>query len=67
MSPRLRKALGLIAMLVGLIVYAGAAAAIADHLPDHWLVNLVYFTVAGLLWIYPAARLVRWMQALDPY
>lgn len=66
MSPRSRKAVGLVALLTALMIYAGAVVALADLVPDHWLVDLLFFTVAGLLWVFPAARLIRWMQALDP-
>ncbi len=66
MPPRWRKAVGLLALLMGLLLYAGAVVALADLIPDHWLVDLVFFTIAGILWVFPAARLIRWMQALDP-
>ena len=33
----------------------------ATLVPDHWLAELAYYAVAGLAWLWPAAKLVRWM------
>jgi ABC-type siderophore export system fused ATPase/permease subunit len=46
---------------VGMVLYVAAAVALADHVVAlHWSVALLYFLVAGLAWILPAQRLVRW-------
>lgn len=66
MSPRGRKAVGLLAFVVGLTVYALLMMRLGVALPQHWAVALVFYPVAGLAWLYPAARLIRWMQAMDP-
>lgn len=29
----------------------------------HWLVDGVFFALAGIVWAFPAARLVRWVVA----
>jgi hypothetical protein len=65
MPPRARKALGLLALLVGLAVYAAIASKLSDVLPASELVRVPYYLAAGLLWIWPALRLIRWMQARD--
>ena len=65
LGARGRKAIGLLAFLAGIAVYVSLAIVVADLLPDHWALDLLYFAVAGTLWVWPAARLVRWMQALD--
>ncbi len=65
MSARNRKALGLLAFVIGLPLYALLAMRLAARLPDWTLVEIVYYPVAGLIWFYPAARLIRWMQARD--
>jgi hypothetical protein len=33
----------------------------ATWVPEHWLAQLAFYLVAGLAWLWPAARLVRWM------
>jgi hypothetical protein len=60
--PRWRNAVGMVALVVGLIVYALAAmVAGATLVPEHWLPQLLFFVVAGLAWLWPARHLLRWM------
>lgn len=47
-------------IVVGLAGYAVLATTLSLWVPDHWLAELAYFLVAGLAWIWPAGRLVRW-------
>ena len=65
---RLRILYGTIILLLGLGLYAAAAVIVAvDVLPTQWAVQLVYYFVAGTVWLYPAAKLTKWMQDLpDP-
>lgn len=50
-----------IAGILGFLLYIGAVVALADHvLPRHWAVQLLYFTVAGVAWVWPASRLMYW-------
>ncbi|HYM02700.1 MAG TPA: DUF2842 domain-containing protein [Stellaceae bacterium] len=65
---RLRILLGTLILVAGLAVYALAVMAIAVRLlPDQWAVDAAFYAVAGVLWIFPAARLTRWMQQASPY
>lgn len=67
MTQRTRKLLGVVATLVGLIVYCTLATAIYLALPGDlpvWLV-LLYFAVAGLAWTFPAIAIIRWMAKPD--
>ncbi|MCW5749919.1 MAG: DUF2842 domain-containing protein [Alphaproteobacteria bacterium] len=65
-GPRGRKFLGLAGLLAGLLLYAAFMVTIAVRaLPDHWLAELIFYPLAGLLWLLPAVPLVRWMQAQD--
>ena len=67
MPQRSRKLLGTVVLVVFVCCYALAAMTVAAaKLPgtSGW-VQLVYFSTAGLLWIIPAAPLVRWMQKPD--
>jgi hypothetical protein len=61
---RLRILAGTAVLVLGLIVYSLLVMRLAvDVLPEHWAVQAVFYLVAGVLWIFPAARLTRWMQA----
>jgi hypothetical protein len=63
---RLRILVGTAALVVGLALYALAVMLVAVELvPEHWAVQAVFYLVAGIAWILPAARLTRWMQAPD--
>lgn len=62
MNPRLKKLLGSIAILVFLIVYAALAIIVADLIPDHPAIDLLYFVVAGIGWILPIIPLMAWMN-----
>lgn len=62
MPARLKKLVGSILMLVFLFVYVGGVVAVADHLPDQWLVKLVFFLLAGTLWGAPLIPLITWMN-----
>jgi hypothetical protein len=64
---RLRILWGTIIMLLCLGLYALVAMVVAvDFLPTHWAAELVFYLVVGTIWIYPAARLTKWMQDLPP-
>jgi ABC-type Na+ efflux pump permease subunit len=68
MTIRTRKFVGTIILIVMLTVYAllALAAAIVLQVQDaNKFVELVYYVVAGLLWVIPAAFVVSWMQRPD--
>lgn len=68
MTQRHRKLLGTIGMFVLVIVYALLALAVAVVLQVNnasKFVELIYYIVAGLLWVIPAAMLISWMQKPD--
>ncbi|WP_337189278.1 DUF2842 domain-containing protein [Phenylobacterium sp.] len=62
LSPRLRKFIGMIVILVFLVVYITVVASLADELPDHWAVKLAYYGFFGTLWGVPLFPLIRWMN-----
>jgi hypothetical protein len=67
MRTRTRKLIGTVVLLAFLALYAWAAAAIGAGritLAPHWA-QLAYFVAAGLVWVVPAALLIRWMQRPD--
>lgn len=62
MSPRLRKFIGLFAILLFLAAYVAAISTLGDHLPAHWAVQLAYYALAGTLWGIPILPLIKWMN-----
>ncbi|TAD92038.1 MAG: DUF2842 domain-containing protein [Alphaproteobacteria bacterium] len=59
----MRKALGALILIGGLIAYCVAVAEIGAHLVGmHLAIQTVFYVVAGILWVWPAARVVRWAQ-----
>ncbi|MBR2536905.1 MAG: DUF2842 domain-containing protein [Hyphomicrobium sp.] len=68
MTQRQRKLAGTVAMFVLIIVYAFIALAVAVVLQvreANKIVELLFYIVAGLLWVLPAGVLVKWMQKPD--
>jgi hypothetical protein len=67
MTVRTRKLVGAIALLAFLAVYALGAmmVAVALQVSASKLAEVVYYPLAGLLWLPPAMWLVRWMQRPD--
>ena len=57
---RWRTPVAVILILVGLALYSAGAATVADHLPENGVIEALFYLVAGLLWVYPAARLIAW-------
>jgi Protein of unknown function (DUF2842) len=65
---RLRILLGSLVLVIGLALYALAVIeAAARLLPDNQAVALAFYAAAGVAWIFPAARLTRWMQQAGPF
>ncbi len=62
----LRKFLGMLVLLTGLVIYTFAAVwLVTSILPDHWSVQFVFYPVAGIAWAFPARYLITWMQRPD--
>ena len=68
MTMRTRKLIGTILLLVMITVYSLLAMIVAVVLEvnttSEW-VELVYYAVAGLLWVVPAAWIIWWMSRED--
>ncbi len=62
MPARIRKLIGLFGVLGFLAAYIAVAVVIADHLPRHWAVQLVFFAIAGVAWGVPLIPFFRWMN-----
>lgn len=64
MTVRTRKLVGTIILVVFLAVYALLAmvAATAAPINGNKFAELIYFILAGIIWVIPAGILIKWMQ-----
>lgn len=67
MSAHIRKLVGTIVLLIFMVVYIAIAGAIGSGriAEANGFAQFAYFLVAGLLWVIPAALLIRWMARPD--
>jgi hypothetical protein len=68
MTQRQRKFLGTIALFLLIAIYAAIAVGVAIVLQVQnasKFTELLYYVVAGLLWVLPAGLLISWMQKPD--
>jgi len=67
MSPRSKKFIGVFVLLIGVMVYAFAVLTIGQirMVEAGPLAQLAFFAFFGLIWIVPAALLIRWMERVD--
>lgn len=68
MRQRTRKAIGTVATVLFLIVYSLIAMAIGGNyvVGSGLIPELLYFMVAGALWLPVIMALIRWMAKPDP-
>jgi hypothetical protein len=60
MTARNRRVLGLFIIMFGLALYCILVMKLAVLiLPIHWIVDLLFYAAAGILWIFPAAWVMR--------
>lgn len=52
-------------MLFGLSLYVAGAINLADYLPANGLLEVLYYLVAGLLWVPPMLAVLKWASR-DP-
>lgn len=62
MSARLRKLIGLFAILAFLTLYIAVAARLSDLVPSSGPWKFLYFALAGTLWGVPLFPLISWMS-----
>ena len=63
MSPHLKKLIGTVVTLVWLVIYCALAMGIGVRVLPHAgaLVRLLYYALAGTLWIIPVGLMLPWM------
>jgi hypothetical protein len=67
MNMRTRKAIGSFVVVMGLFTYvlfAGALGAMATH--ESAIAKIIYYPIAGIIWIFPVRYLMIWMNKPDP-
>jgi len=64
MSPHRKKLIGTIGTFLWLPVYAFVAMGVSLRVLPHapWFVSLVYYALAGTLWIIPVGVMLPWMH-----
>ncbi|MGH9551699.1 MAG: DUF2842 domain-containing protein [Terriglobales bacterium] len=63
LTPRVKKLIGAIAILVWLPIYALLAMAVGVRVLPHAgaMIEFLYYAVAGMLWIVPIGLMFPWM------
>lgn len=63
MSPRFKKLIGAVVMLVWLMVYALLVMGVARHVLPHapWYEAFLFYALAGTLWAIPIGAMFPWM------
>lgn len=62
-----RPALAVLIGLAGFLAYVVVVLLLADHVRRvHWVFELLFFTVAGVFWVWPAKRLMTWALRAPP-
>jgi len=63
MTPRTKKLIGTIITIIWVPIYALIAMGVGVHVLPHanWLVEFLYYALAGTLWIIPIGLMFPWM------
>jgi hypothetical protein len=67
MPIRTRKLIGGVALIVLVVTWSLVAMALAQFpaIKANWVLETIYYVVAGLGWVLPAMPLIRWMSRPD--
>jgi hypothetical protein len=65
MSPRIRKLVGTVLLLVVLTIYSLIVMVAASVMAPGGskIVELIFYATAGVVWVLPAGYLIKWMYA----
>ena len=63
MTPHAKKLIGTVLILVWLVIYAIVVTGLAVRILPHaaWYASLLFYALAGLLWIVPIGLSLPWM------
>lgn len=63
MTPSWRKPAGMLLIVAIIIAWAALVASLSSVVGGwHWVVQLAFYVVAGIVWITPMKPLLRWME-----
>jgi len=63
MTPSWRKPAGMLLIVAIIIVWAMLVASLSGVVGRwHWVLQLAFYVVAGIVWITPMKPLLRWME-----
>jgi len=63
MTPSWRKPAGMLLIMAIIIVWAMLVASLSGVVGQwHWVLQLGFYVVAGIVWITPMKPLLRWME-----
>lgn len=61
LSAPAKRTLAMALIITWIVFYCGLAVRLSEWLlPVHWTVDLLFYLVAGIAWIFPVRRLLRW-------
>ena len=55
-----RRPVAALTAIAFVITYVAAAISLVDLLPAEWVVQALYFLVAGIAWVFPVRWLMLW-------
>lgn len=56
-----RSVIAALAGVLGFILYVVVVLLVADRVRHlHWAIEMLFFAVAGIAWVWPAKRLMVW-------
>lgn len=62
MPPRARRFVASVGVLAFLIFWVWGAVSLSTRLPDNFLVELLFYAVAGMGWGVPLFPLLKWAE-----
>lgn len=65
MPVRARRAIAALGVVAFLAFYVWAVIGIGGRLPDHPLITLLFYGLAGMAWGIPLIPLLRWAERGD--
>ncbi len=64
MTPSWRKPVGVLAIVALIAVWCVLVASLSGIVGGwHWVFQLLFYLVAGIVWITPLKPLLRWMES----
>ncbi|WP_174285768.1 DUF2842 domain-containing protein [Sphingomonas bacterium] len=63
MTPSWRKPAGALAIVALIVVWCGLVVSLSGIVGGwHWVLQAVFYLVAGIVWIAPLKPVLRWME-----